>query len=44
MIYGNDYLKNEIKISSNIPIIKETNSKGNELKESHDYETGDEDN
>ena len=47
MIYGNDYLKNEIKISSNMPIIKENNNeekKESELKESHNYETGDEDN
>ena len=47
MIYGNDYLKNEIKISLNMPIIKESNNEEkeeSELKESHNYETGDEDN
>ena len=47
MIKGKEYLRNEIKISSNIPIIKDTNSegkKGNEMKEGNDSETGTEDN
>ena len=47
MIKGKEYLKNEIKISSNIPIIKDTNSegkKGNEMKDGNDSEAGTEDN
>jgi hypothetical protein len=44
MIYGNDYLKNEIKITSHIPIIKDNDNNINEMKNNHDYETGDEDN
>ena len=47
MICGNDYLKNEIKINSNIPIIRDNYSediKGNEMKETRGSETGDEDN
>ena len=47
MIKGKDYLKNEIRISSNIPLYKNTEKeekKGNEIKESRDNEIGAEDN
>jgi hypothetical protein len=47
MIYGKEYLNNELKISSNIPIIKDIDSDTSnlkELKESQEYETQTEDN
>ena len=47
MIYGKGYLNNELKISSNIPIIKDIDSDTSnlkELKESQEFETQTEDN
>ena len=47
MIYGKEYLNNALKISSNIPIIKDIDSDTSnlkELKESQEYETQTEDN